>query len=187
MADPVEFEDWALYPPDTANAVIDQQFFRQWHDKVIKRIRAIPEIWTGSREEIAVVNTGETGFTPVSESGISEVKFGGLPVVDYRLSMVTATGSISLSQGGHLCRIVNMNNGSAATISVSLGSNPASSVFDGFICHVRRLLGTTGNVTVAAGSGLTLYNIDGHTRIKEGGLAQLTVIGTTLYFEGRTE
>lgn len=174
------------FPSDTAGGIIPQSSFRDWHDRVIDRTEEIPSNFAGMAGQVMVVNNAQTGLTNVAASSVPVVFFSRIAVGRFQQWDVSATSSLSLNANAHLGCCVNMSNGSAATITVAINADPAIGVADRFICEVRRLVGA-GVVTIAAGSGLTLFNADGHSKIRSGCVVRLKVLGGQLYFEGRTE
>lgn len=174
------------FPSDTAGGIIPQSGFRDFHDRVIDRTEEIPANFAGMAGQVMVVNNAQTGCTNVAASAVPVVFFSRIAVGRFQQWDISAAGNLSLNANSHLGACINMSNSSAATITVAINADPALGVADRFICEVRRLSGA-GVVTIAAGSGLTLFNVDGHTKVRNGGVVRLKALGGTLYFEGRTE
>lgn len=172
--------------PSDSTPTIQQSGFRDFNDRVIDRIEEVPVNFTGLAGQVMVVNNAQTGFTAVASSSAPTIFFGRIAVGRFQQWDISAAGNLTLNANAHLGSCINMSNSSAATITVAINSDPAVGVADRFICEVRRLVGAA-SVTIAAGSGLTLFNTDGHNKIKNGCVARLKALGGTLYFEGRTE
>ena len=179
------FAAFRTFPGDQLT-IIQRSQFRDFNDRVIDRIEELPANYAGLSGQVLVVNNSATGPKNAAASGITMVDFAGLEVGNFKQRRVSLAGPASLTTNGHLGANVLMINGSAATITVAINANPAVGIADGFICEIRRAVGS-GAVQIVAGSGLSLFNADGHTRIKDGCVARLTAESGTLYFEGRTE
>lgn len=186
MTTPTTFADFVNWPSDEPNESIDPAFFRLWHSFVYDRLAATPDDWEDKAGQILVTVATEDGFAPVAEAGNDVVKFGTKGVAGFLQHDITIASPVALTNTDHLGGCINMSNSSSAVITVALDINPAVGVLDRFVCQIRRLVGAAA-VQIVAGTGITVFNADGHTRITEGGLVQIKVLNGIAYFEGRTE
>jgi hypothetical protein len=185
MADPVVFADWANFPPDVA-PFIDQAIQRAFHLKIINKIKATPEVWTGLAGQVMVAAATLDGDSPASLAGADPVLFANKSVAAFKPNQVPLTGATNLTDNNHCGRMLICTNTSAMALTANLNADPAVGVSNGFHCDILHCVSAAA-ITITAGTGLTLRNVDAHTRVTDGGIARLTVIGTDLYFFGYTE
>jgi len=185
MADPSNFADWANYPSDEVLEV-KRSLIRSFFAKVINKIKATPESWSGKGGEVIVSHNDETGPVPASLSDVEFVDFSQLPVRNFKAGTIPLAASDNLTDNEHSGGLIVATNSSSATLTVALNADPALGVSDLFQCEVLRHP-SASSLTIVAGTGLTLSNPDSHTKVVAGGVARLQVVGSLLYFLGYTE
>lgn len=185
MADPSNFEDWANYPSDDVLEV-KRAFIRSFFAKVINKIKATPETWSGKAGEVIVTHNDETGPTPASLSELEYASFSQLPVRGYKAGAVPLASSTNITDNDHGGALIVMSNNSSETLTINLDADPALGVSDLFQCEILRTNAASA-VSIAVGAGITLYNPDGHTKVVAGAIARLQLVDGILYFLGYTE
>lgn len=184
MADPVNFEDWAEWPPDTVLEV-RRSLLRAFFTKVIAKTLALPEVWSGLAGQVLVVTQAAAGPAPIGGAGVGAALFGNVGVRGFKAGALPIAASTSLTDAAHGGASLDLAPSSAITLTVALDADPAVGVSDGFTCELLRCAGAAA-VQIVAAPGLTLRNPDEHTRVADVGLARLRVVGSDLYFHGYT-
>lgn len=153
---------------------------------VAKRVQALPASGLGFEGQPLVGKSDGSGATFATAAGVALIDTGGLPIVGNELATVTITGSTGVTGRLHRGRILHYAGTGAINLTFNPDNTDAAGVSDGFHCVILRSYdsGSSGNITVQLGSGLTLQRADGYVRIAAGYPVGVAVIGARFYLTG---
>lgn len=150
------------------------------------RVLALPQSGVGVEGQPGIFKADGTGLTAAGAAGVSAIDCAGLPVVNNQLATVTVGGSIGITSRLHLGRLLHYVGTTSINLTVNLDATGAAGVADGFHCVILRSYdsGSSGQVHVVLGPGLTLQRADGNRGCAGGFPVGVAVLGGRLYLTG---
>jgi hypothetical protein len=151
-----------------------------------RRVQALPASGAGFEGMVAVGKADGSGVTFATAAGVSVIDCGGLPLVGNELGYVTITATTGVTGRLHRGRVLHYAGTGPINLNFNLDATDNAGVSDGFHCVILRSYdaGSSGNVTVTLGSGLTLQRGDNAVRCGAGFPVGVAVIGTRFYLTG---
>lgn len=187
MADPTDLAGFAqgVWPADGSPGPA-QATMRVVLSLLAKRAQALPASGLGFEGQVVVGKADGTGATFAGASGVPAIDCAGLAIVGNPLGAVTLTGPTGITGRLHKGRVLHYFGTTAINLTVNLDASEAAGVADGFHCVILRSYdgGSSGQVHVVVGTGLTLQRSDGLLGVAAGFPVGVAVLGGRLYLTG---
>lgn len=174
----VNFLDLDTFPANSAN--VSKATWREYNEEILNRIGNTPGALGSYAGQPMIAASG--GMVPAGLAS-GALNFNGMQLWQGVPMIVPVAGSLNLNDDEHRGALLLCSSSSQIDLTLAANSNPAVGTSSPFMCVILR----TGSGAVRiVGSGVTILNPDGHTKLSTNGIAQLLRISTSAWLHGYT-
>ena len=171
--------DFAGWPP--TGLTLDFTEHQNLTSEIRARIESMPTNWSGTINEVLVVNSSPAGPVPISDG--TRASFAHKDVFRFKNYRPVVTANDAITDDEHLGALILCENIiNPITLTLAITGNSATGISDGFRCQILRAY--DANTVTLSLTGMTNRHPAGDTKVQAARAIDVFLNGTDLYING---